>query len=290
MRDFEVDYIGIGANKAGTSWVNKMLSAHPEICTSEPKEIHFFHDSDVFVSATHIGNFEKGPEWYKRFFRHCQDGKVKGEFTPKYLVDEKAPLRIKEMFPEVRLILCLRSPVDRAISQYHFEKYFTKRESRPISQAIREEPMYIENGLYGQGLKRYLVFFPLSRIHLIWFDDIKNDPKKVVRELYAFLGVTEDFIPADLLRKHNAAKQSRLKWIVDFLSSGERVLTSVGASWMVRWLKAVKVNKFIAWFNTKSITYERPSLSDQAWMLDQFREDIQFLEGLTGRDLSAWRD
>ncbi len=288
MSEFKVDYIGIGANKAGTSWVNKMLSAHPEICTSEPKEIHFFHDSEVFTRATHMGNYKKGLEWYKRFFQHCEEGKVKGEFTPKYMVDKKAPARIKQMFPDVRLILCVRSPVDRAVSQYHFERHFTQRESRPLSQAIREEYLYIENGLYGEGLKRYLAFFPLSRIHLIWFEDIKKDPEKVVRELYAYLGVTEDFIPADLRRKHNASKQSRMKWVVDFLASGERTMTALGASWLVRWLKAIKVNKLIAWFNTRPITYDQPSPADRAWLLDQFREDIQLLERLTGRDLSCW--
>lgn len=288
MSDFKVDYIGIGANKAGTSWVNKMLSAHPQICTSEPKEIHFFHDKEDFTRSTHKGNFKKGLGWYKRFFSHCPEGKIKGEITPKYMVDDQAPSRIRQYFPEAKIIMCLRSPIDRASSQYHFERHFTKRETRPMSKAIREESMYIENGLYFKALKRYLEAFPLSKIHLIWFEDIIRDPENVVRALYHFLGVDEEFVPANLRHKQNASKQSTSKWIVDFLASGERFMTAMGFSRLVRWLKNLKVNKLIGWFNTQQITYDQPSIADRTWMLDQFQEDIINLEKLTGRDLSSW--
>ena len=289
MNNFRVDYIGIGANKAGTSWVNQMLSAHPEICTSEPKEVHFFHDITDFTRESHQGNFVKGLSWYRQFFRHCPNGKIIGEFTPKYMIDPVVPERIHQMFPEVKLIMCMRSPVDRAVSQYYFLKHFNQRETRPMEQAFRQESVYIKNGLYAEALKRYLQYFPITQIHLIWFEDIKQRPEEVLRDLYQFLGVTPDFIPYHLHRKQNAAKRSKSKWLQDAMANGERYLTTSGFSFLVRWLKAMRVNRLLAMFNTSSIQYPNPDPEVRTWLLEQFRADTLELQALTGRDLSSWR-
>lgn len=288
MTEFKLDYIGIGAAKAGTSWVNKMLSAHPGICTAEPKEVHFFHDQVHFTAPVHQGNFSKGITWYKRFFQHCTEGQIKGEITPKYLIAPVVPERIKEMFPEVKLILCLRSPVERATSHYYFTKYYLQTEKRPISQAMREEAEYINNGLYFMHLQRYLAFFPTSSIHLIWFDDIARQPEKVLADLYRFLGVDIAFRPPGMYDKSNAAKKVKSSQIREFLAWGERKLTEMGGSGLVRLLKRMKINKAIAYFNADDIRYEKVSMEDRAWLIEQFRADILGLQAFTGRDLSAW--
>jgi len=288
MTDFKVDYIGIGAAKAGTSWVNKMLGAHPGICTAEPKEVHFFHDQIHFTAPAHQGNFSKGVAWYKLFFQHCNEGQIKGEITPKYLIDPVVPERIKKMFPEVKLILCLRSPVERATSHYYFTKYFLQAEKRPIGQAMREEAQYTTNGLYFSHLQRYLAFFPSASIHLVWFEDIAHQPEKVLADLYSFLGVDPTFRPPDMHEKSNAAKKVKSRQIREFIAWGERKMTEMGLSGFVRFLKRVKINKAIAYFNAEDIRYEKVSNEDRAWLIEQFREDVLALQAYTGRDLSAW--
>lgn len=288
MAEFKVDYIGIGAAKAGTSWVNQMLKAHPQVCTAEPKEVHFFHDLVHFTAPIHQGNFKKGIDWYKRFFQHCEDGQIKGEITPKYLIDPVVPGRIKAMFPDVKLILCLRNPVERATSHYYFTKYFIRGESRPIAQAIREEPEYVVHGLYFKHLQNYLEYFPFSAIHLVWFEDIASQPEKVLEELYAFLKVDPAFRPGGMHTKSNAAKKVKSRRLREFLAAGERKLTEWGLSGIVILLKRMNVNKAIAYFNAEKIKYEKVSAEDRSWLIGQFREDILSLQGLTGRDLSSW--
>lgn len=288
MTDFKVDYIGIGAAKAGTSWVNKMLTAHPDICTSEPKEVHFFHDQVHFTAPVHQGNFKKGLSWYKRFFEHAKEGQIKGEITPKYLISPVVPERIKALFPEAKLILCMRSPADRAASHYYFTKHYLQNEHRPIGQALREEFEYINNGLYYTHLQRYLAFFPTSSIHLVWFEDIVGQPDKVLEDLYRFLQVDATFRPADMYEKSNAAKKVKSKRMREFVARGERKLTEWGLVGLLRFLKRLKINKAIAYFNAENIRYEKLSPDDRAWLIGQFREDILSLQGLTGRDLSAW--
>ncbi len=288
MTEFKVDYIGIGAAKAGTSWVNKMLGAHPGICTAEPKEVHFFHDQIHFTAPVHQGNFNKGLTWYKRFFQHYAEGQIKGEITPKYLISSVVPERIKNMFPEVKLILCMRSPVDRATSHYYFTKYYLQAEKRPIGQAMHEEEEYINNGLYFKHLQRYLTFFPASSIHLIWFEEIVSQPDKVLTDLYRFLGVDTTFRPPGMHDKSNSAKKVKSRHIRELLAWGERKSTEIGWSGFVRFLKRMKINKAIAYFNAKDIRYEKVSKEDRAWLIEQFREDVLGLQAYTGRDLSAW--
>ncbi len=288
MTDFNIDYIGIGAAKAGTSWVNQMLGAHPGICTAEPKEVHFFHDSTYNTAQIHQGNFKKGLTWYKRFFQHAAEGQIKGEITPKYLVDPVVPERIQMIFPNVKLILCMRSPVDRATSHYYFTRHYVKTENRPIAQAMREETEYINNGLYCKHLQRYLEYFPLSAFHFVWFDDIVRQPDKVLEELFTFLGVDSTFKPPGMYGKSNAAKKVKSKKVRELIALGERKLTVMGLSGFVRLLKRLKINNVIAYFNAENITYEKVSPEDRAWLIEQFREDILGLQAVTGRDLSAW--
>lgn len=288
MTEFKVDYIGIGAAKAGTSWVNKMLGAHPAICTAEPKEVHFFHDLVHFTAPVHQGNFSKGITWYKRFFQHCVEGQIKGEITPKYLISPVVPERIKSMFPDVKLILCMRSPVERATSHYYFTKYFLQDEKRPIGQAMREEEEYINNGLYFRHLQRYLVFFPATSIHMVWFEDIAMKPDQVLRDLYNFLGVDPTFRPPGMHDKSNAAKKVKSRRMREFIAWGERKFTELGLSGFVRFLKRIKINKAIAYFNQEDIRYEKVSNEDRAWLIEQFREDVLGLQAYTGRDLSNW--
>lgn len=288
MHEFKIDFIGIGANKAGTSWLNKMLDAHPQICMAEPKEVHFFHDTYSYTRKNHQGNFAKGLSWYKRFFQHCSEGNLKGEITPKYLIDPVVPQRIHQLFPGVKLILCMRSPVERVTSQYYFERYFNKRETRPLSVAIREEPELISNGLYYQGIQQYLAYFPLSSLHFVWFEDIRLCPEKVLAEVYTFLGVDATYVPSNLHEKSNAAKKAKSKWVRDNVAWIERKLSEVGMSGFVRWLKKMKLNALIAYFNSQPITYDQVNEVDKQWLLAQYREDILQLQALTGRDLSSW--
>jgi hypothetical protein len=106
------DFIGIGAMKAATYWIYHCLDAHPEICMSSRKELHFFEKP---------ANYRMGIGWYTSHFSHCSEGKVLGEITPAYLSSPDAPVLIHRHYPRVKIFACLRNPVERAYSHYRFE-------------------------------------------------------------------------------------------------------------------------------------------------------------------------
>src|SRR6056297_2233099 len=109
--NFSPDFIGIGAMKAATSWIYKCLIEHPEVCGSSKKELHFFDRPQ---------NYKKGIDYYISFFKHCPQDKAKGEYTPNYLYSPATPELISRHFPNVKIIVCLRNPAERAWSHYLF--------------------------------------------------------------------------------------------------------------------------------------------------------------------------
>ena len=102
-----VDFIGIGAQRSGTSWVYACLYEHPEICIPI-KEIHFFSRP----------RYENGTLWYEEHFATCGVGKRCGEFSTSYLYSDVTAERIHKHYPEVKILAILRNPITRALSQY----------------------------------------------------------------------------------------------------------------------------------------------------------------------------
>jgi Sulfotransferase domain len=103
-----VDFVGVGAQRSGTSWLYACLYEHPGIC-APIKELHFF---------SRERNYERGLDWYLGHFDRCPPGAVRGEFSTSYLYAPEAAGRIRAAFPEVRIMMSLRNPVARAYSQY----------------------------------------------------------------------------------------------------------------------------------------------------------------------------
>ncbi|MFM6205694.1 sulfotransferase domain-containing protein, partial [Planktothrix sp.] len=123
-------FIIIGVQKGGTNSLYHYLCKHPQIVAATQKEIHFF-----------TLNYEQGLNWYQSQFPPEADGKqiLTGEGSPYYLFHPLVPQRLYESFPNTRLIVLLRNPVDRAISHYYWE---VKLGYEPLSleEAIAQEP------------------------------------------------------------------------------------------------------------------------------------------------------
>src|SRR6056297_310721 len=167
------DFIGIGTMKAASSWIFYNLKKHPEICGAKRKEVHFFDRH----------KYKKGLKFYSKFFKHCDENKIKGEFTPSYIYDKEAPGRIHDNLPEVKIIACLRNPVDRAYSEYRFsiEKKGKLRWYSGFLTALQKDRTFREKGFYYKQLKKYFNLFPKENIKIMIFDDLKRDPSSFIK-------------------------------------------------------------------------------------------------------------
>jgi len=199
-KPFTLDFVGVGAARSGTSWLARCLAEHPEIFIPRAKELHFF-DNDTVYNPALAG--------LRSHFRDVPAGRRLGEFTPRYLISRPALERIRDAFPETRILVCLRDPVERAYSQYcYFRHNLRKEPSSDFETAMtgffRED--YLVKSLYHPQLLALFEIFARDRVYVLEFDRIATDASQVVREVYRFLNVASDFVPATAQRKVNASR------------------------------------------------------------------------------------
>lgn len=285
---FKVDFIGIGPSKAGTTWVGHMLDAHPQIAMGEPKEVHYFNDSMSANGTYDRSHFPLGIDWYAQHFKHAKPGQLIGEVTPRYFFDPVVPQRIFEHNPAVKLIVCLRNPFERIVSQYHSIRDFHRAERRSLSQALREDPEYIEASLNFKQVSRYLHFFKLEQFYFAEMDTIKDNPEKVVSGMYAFLGADPDFVPATLRNRSNPARATRSKAFRKLTTKVHRAMVSAGFSPLVRSLKSMGIGKVINQMNSRPIEKTRLTEDDRQYIRNMVSADIEQFSRLVGKDYSHW--
>ncbi len=181
-----IDFLGIGAQKAGTTWLYENLKGHPEIFFPPEKEVHFW---DMF--------YERGVPWYQSLFAGNMD-KVCGEITPAYAI---LPLeRIKEikvLNSRLKIIFIMRNPIERAWSAalMELERAGIKYEEAPDEWFIREftSEASLKRGDYEACLRNWLKYFPRRQILLLKYEEIKTKPLALLKKVADHLGVDESF-------------------------------------------------------------------------------------------------
>jgi hypothetical protein len=180
-------WIGIGCVKCGTSWTWRELKSHPEIFTPNAKEIHYFS-----TGSTH------DLRWYSKWFTPAMPGQKIGEFTPDYFHHYEAMHRIKEQFPEAKLITLFRHPIERAFSNWKHavqEKRLSPKKTFDQSFGFWRVR---ERSIYSRWLKKWWSLFPKEQLKIMWYDDLEKEPVKFIQEIYRFLGVDDTFISPNL--------------------------------------------------------------------------------------------
>jgi hypothetical protein len=285
---FKIDFVGIGAAKAGTTWLGHMLESHPDLCMSVPKEVYFFNKKSFYGSKAFAGRFTGDLNGYKNHFLHCKPDQLKGEITPGYSIDAIAAEGIKAHNPDIKILYCLRNPVDRVISHYNFVKYFLREESRSIQQAVREEPDLIDMSLYYKNITTYLRHFQKDQLCIIWFEDIATQPEMVLNKVFTFLGVDPSYRPEDMYKKSNPGRKSRYPGLQQFIARAKKLFIRLGLSGIIRYLKSAGLRTLMTKINSKPIPMETIAPEIKKYILDRVREDVRQLEIWTGKDLSQW--
>jgi hypothetical protein len=291
--DFKLDFIGVGAAKCGTYWVTECLREHPKIRFSKIKEINFFNKTKGIYGYDKRWNYEKGISWYKRFFPKKEKGQILGEMSVDYLYDDLTPRLIKKHFPNVKIIICLRNPIDRTYSSYCWYKSFWKEEKADsFEEALKSQSEHIKRSLYYSQLKRYYDVFPNKNIHIILLNEIKENPKLVIKKLYKFLNVDDKFIPESLNKKINSSKKSRINFFIDpgliYKLDKIKIINS-----LLYFIKRIGIYSFLrklyVKINFKTYKYPKMKKETRIQLKKTFKKDIERVEKLINRDLSFWK-
>ena len=184
----------IGVKKGGTRALLEILKIHPSIkaCNSE---VHFF-DRD--------NNYNRGLEWYKNQMPSSVPGQITIEKSPAYFVTSKVPRRVHDMSKSVKLIVVVRDPTRRAVSDYTqslakkpdnypFETFAVKDLKKGI---VNDNWMKLKIGLYHSYLEKWLEYFSLDQMHFVSGEELIKNPSKEVQFVEKFLNL-KPFISDD---------------------------------------------------------------------------------------------
>ncbi len=216
------DFLGIGATRAGTTWVARRLAAHPDI-SMHRKEIHFF---DRKLGRTGFARNRVDRLRYAVRFLNLRGwpprpGRLRGEFTPAYAVLPPATVaRIAAWMPAVKLIFMLRDPFERAWSQARFG--FPRWRGKPVTDAGRGElRSFLDSERvrsrsdYAACVRTWMRYFDGDQFFFGLYDDIRDRPAGLLRDLHVFLGVTPVMpSPQDLSEVANASSPAPMpEWV-----------------------------------------------------------------------------
>lgn len=180
----ELDFIGIGVSRSGTTWTWNQLKKHPEVCTPERKEAKvFLHDKIK-------------PQLSK--YNKCGKKLYIGEYTPAYFRNIKIAQKIKRYSPHAKILLMLRNPLERTFTQYKvvqwknfgkvkesFDKWFSKDHVRDryatSNKYIRTLPCW--NDTFGKKLK------------ISFYDELVVNPLGYIQEVFGHVGINNRFNP-----------------------------------------------------------------------------------------------
>ncbi len=271
------NFLGIGAPRAGTTWLHELLASHPQVYVpSRRKEVRFFDDY-----------YSRGLDWYAGFFpRDALAARYLaiGEITPHYLYPAECPERIAGLPSVTRLLLILRDPVARAYSHYcHSVRIDNYRGT--FESFLQQEPHALHAGFYARHLQRYLQCFRREQFLILTHERALADVAATKQSLAAFLRVpATGFPPQAGLERVNAGSTPRARRLYALLARLTRRLQRWDLDWVSNLGKRLGV---------KQLFGEAPSPppmlpQTRANLRDLYAPDIAELQAMFGLDLSIW--
>jgi hypothetical protein len=189
------DFVGIGADRSGTTWWHALICSHPQVSVAPgaEKELHF-------LSAFWDGGFSDAESKRYRLYFPRAPGTIAGEWTPRYMYDVWTPALLARAAPDARLLVSLRDPLMRyrshlrtAIAAQGTENFL----GRPAALALMRS-------LYAYPLLRVLRHFPREQLLVLQHERCVADTAGELRRTFEFLGLDDvDFVPPDAERPLN---------------------------------------------------------------------------------------
>lgn len=243
----DITFLMVGCQRCGSTWVDKALRGHPEIHLPPQKQTYFF-DS----------NFDQGMDWYLEQYGPLKPGaKAVGEIATSYCLTDVLP-RVANELPDIKIIMSVRNPVDRAMSFYKSRKnkygwsslkeaidddpavmdqarYVQKRTDRhnklrgnelgwsTLEEALSDNPRIIERGRYKEQIETILEHFPADRFLLLFYDDLVADDRAYLKTIFDFLGVDPGWDSPALGQRIQVSAFGRTRKLLRRLGAGQLI-------------------------------------------------------------------
>jgi hypothetical protein len=275
-------FVGIGAQKCASTWLYEILQDHPQVVLSTHKETDFF--------SYHYG---RGLQWYERQFPTQRSACLSGEISPSYLISGDVPERLASFAPDAKILVSLRDPVERAISNHRHEVRLGNFTGPDLSfeAGLQNNPMYLEQSRYGTHLRRWLRYFTPSRILIVLQEDIQAEPLAVARQVYGFLGIDAEHISTALHARPNESHLYRSRALEWVRKSARMTVRSLGMDGVWQVAQRAGMQNLYRRLNRRSPETLIPPVSavTKQRLRRVLEDEIRMVEELTGRSLPTWR-
>lgn len=288
----------IGAARAGTTALYDLVRQHPDVFMSTIKEPNYFAFEGEPLDwcgpgNEFVNNSVASWEEYGALFAPAADGMAIGEASPLYLWAPEAPKRIKARLPMVKMIAVLRNPVEQAFSHYLYARAQMIEPLDRFEDALEAEPQrlrdhwqplfqYSRFPRYAEQLSRYYAEFPPEQIKIFLYEDYRADPKAMMREIFAFIGVDPAFEPGIGIET-NMGGQPRHKWLQELVMRPNPVARLAA---LIVPMSARRALRDIV--SRRNLQRDAMPGAARALLESVLRDDIVRLQEIINRDLSHW--
>jgi len=266
----------VGPPRTGTTWLHAVLSqsawlSHPT------KETRFF---DKY--------FDRGLPWYHSHYKRANHGRAVGEVAPTYFASAKARERIAQMIPLAKIVCTFRDPVERVLSLYRLKLAYGWI-SWTLEDALWRDPELMESSRYAAHLREWIRMFGQSQVMATVHEDMETDPQ-------GYLDKIADFVGAARLKLQPKHLQRVLT--SERMTQPRSYYWTRGALRLAEWSKARRLDGIVAaakrvgglrLFLGGGPAFPEVPVVQRAMLRELFRPEVEQLEVMLRRDLSAWK-
>ncbi|HUY37236.1 MAG TPA: sulfotransferase domain-containing protein [Candidatus Binataceae bacterium] len=270
------DFIGVGPPRTATTWLYEVMQGHVGFSD-------FRKETDFFTRF-----YGRGIDWYLQYFAACPRDLPMGEMSPLYFASDDARERIQQAIARCRIICSFRDPVDRAWSHWRLLAR-SLRTRLDFEQAVERLRDIRETSRYGHYAAKWIESFGRENVLLLFYEDLERDPQGFVDSVCDFIGAPRFALndsPAAATRVHSVPSRARHPALA------RNVRNAIG--WlndrrMHRAARLIRTSRLWRYAFEGGEAFARPSPEAAARIRAALKPEIEALERISGRDLSAWK-
>ena len=266
------NFLYIGTSKAGSTWTFKVLGWHPQIWTFPGKNVGFFSS-----------RMEEGWDWYLSQFQPEPHHRAVGEISHSYLVSADAPQRIHEHLPQVKMLVCLRDPVQRTFSDY-LDGVKNGKFTGSFEEELERIPALIDRSRYGTQIQRYLKLFDRSQLHIGSFDELVSAPSQYAAQMFEFLEVDPLEIPESLRGKVMPAGIPRSRGLASTAKRLSRLSRRIGLNALRGKVKTSRTIRNLLYRPYDDGARPKMAPATESRLRDMMANEVQLLDEVAGTD------
>ncbi|MFN5324564.1 MAG: sulfotransferase domain-containing protein [Bacteroidota bacterium] len=284
-----IDIAIIGVQKAATTSLHRYMGMHPDVLTHQQLEYSFFVMDEEYCEGYEAT--------FSKYFKVSSDGHKVLIKNVGIIYWEDALKRLYEHNPQVRMIILLRNPVDRAYSAYQYARLMGFEKSPTFEIALEKDLSQIEDkiirgtvdykgrGRYAEQLEAVYSLFPKEQVKVILQDDLQSDPEKVLKDCFGFAGLDPGFVP-DFKRKFNESGRARFPIVMRWMKRTRLLRRQI--SKVLPFGLGTRLRKGLEQINRVDHKSEPMLDETRKKLLDYYLPYNKRLQDLIQRDLYFW--